>query len=91
MAANMFDEGYTDGPERPEPPTPEICPCAGIRNFKCPARVKQKLIKDRCTGSDNYTRCSNFSSWYWFKCAQQKATEMSPPDADGDHGDFCDW
>jgi len=91
MASDMFNEGYAPTAERADAPSPEICPCVGIRNFKCPAKNQNKLIPGRCKGSQNYTRCPNFSSWYWFKCAQEKAKAMSPPDGYEEQGDFSEW
>jgi hypothetical protein len=65
--------------ETEEQPEPEICPCTVVKNFRCPARIKGKLLK-RCVGADNYTRCGNFASWFWYKVAQVKAKEIEVPE-----------
>ena len=72
----LFDvpeESSTDHPE------PEICPCTVVTNFKCPARLKGKLMK-KCLGAKNYGRCGNYSSWFWFKVAQAKAKLIEDPE-----------
>ena len=73
---NIFDkEPFNEDGAYPEP---EICPCTVVNNFKCPARIKSKLLK-RCVGSENYRRCGNYSSWFWYKVAQ-KAKEIEVPE-----------
>ena len=65
--------------ETEEQPEPEICPCTVVKNFKCPARIKGKLLK-RCVGAKNYRLCGNYSSWFWYKVAQQKAKDIEVPE-----------
>jgi hypothetical protein len=78
----LFDE--EEVPDEPEEeaeplPLPEVCPCTVVNNFRCPARKKGKLLK-LCVGAQNYRKCGNYSSWFWYKVAEQKAKQIESPE-----------
>ena len=59
-------------------PEPKICPCTGVKGFRCAAKVDGKLMK-KCIDPDKFVYCPNFSAWYYFKVTQAKAKEIDVP------------
>lgn len=72
-------------------PEPQICPCLAVRNFRCPARKKREPIKGRCFQSKDYTRCPNFSAWFWYKVSEKKSKETEMSAMHGSDGSSYDW
>ena len=73
-----------------EVPAPPECPCLVIRGFTCPAKKRRGLVESRCIGMDRYTRCPNFSAWFWYKVAAIQASIMAKSKKDESLGPLFD-
>ena len=85
----LFDDMPED--ETEDFTEPQICPCLAVRNFQCPARKRREPIKGRCYKAKDYTRCPNFSAWFWYKVSEKKSRQMENWAMHGSDGSTHDW
>jgi len=85
MKDGLFTDEELGGPE------PQVCPCSQIRDWQCEGRNQGKLIRGRCIGSENYTRCPSFSAWYWHKVAKARAKADDVRKTDKQMAKEYDW